>query len=437
MLAFLIRGFYITLIILILVQVFWPRAIPTSEFEKYYDQKILWTGLVKSEPTLSSGGNWIVIIHPDGFEGSIRVNLYAASSYHQGDRVEVAGKVSSIKNFSDFDYVGYSAKDHIFAEVKSAKLKLIEPTRSKWRLQIRKFRSWSLKSLARNLSSEHSTVVAGMLLGIKDPQAQQLNENFQRTGLVHLLVVSGYNLSVAGNLVGIFGYVIGRRYADYLSLLWVWFFVFLVGFSASVVRAGIMVSILFLARIMGRVSFSHISLLLAVLIMVIINPLIAKYDIGFQLSFAATLGVIYASKIFGIYGKKGFWQDTVAPTLGAIVMTLPIISFYFGTVSLISPIANFVIAPAVPVVMLGGSLVLIPYMGNWVAVILTILLKLFLYVVNWLAQIEFSQTEYKMSGVVVWLYFTFVFLSYWWFLEYQKRKLKGMYKRAKMTKITI
>ncbi|MDD3481084.1 MAG: ComEC/Rec2 family competence protein, partial [Patescibacteria group bacterium] len=188
------------------------------------------------------------------------------------------------------------------------------------------------------------------------------------------------------------------------SIFGIWAFVFATGLSASVVRAAIMGSLLLLAGKIGRKSSAFNAILVASSVMVFLNPSILIYDVGFQLSFAAVIGIIYLAphleKPFVIFGKG--LSTIMAGTIAAQLLTIPIISYHFGRVSLISLLANILILPFVPILMLLGFLVAtIGLTSLWLASLLAfipwVLLSYFFLVARELGSLSFAEATYEMS----------------------------------------
>ena len=172
-------------------------------------------------------------------------------------------------------------------------------------------------------------MVLGMLIGYGDSIPKSLSEAFQKTGLTHILVASGFNLTIIASSIGGLAWVLGRRGSDLTSMAIIWMFVVLTGSSGSVARAGIMASLVLLARAFGRMPSSYFTLLFAVVLMTILNPFQLFYDIGFQLSVGATVGVLEAGKLKLHLEREGWLSDLLWPTMGAIIFTAPLICFYF------------------------------------------------------------------------------------------------------------
>jgi len=207
--------------------------------------------------------------------------------------------------------------------------------------------------LEKNLPEPMSSLAAGILLGIQGKMPEAFHQSLISTGTLHIVAASGYNVTiVAVVLMSIVGRVIAKQYAIMIGILGIITYVLLAGSSASVVRAGIMGSLTLIAYYFGRVAEAKRLLWICGVIMILVNPLMIV-DIGFQLSFVATAGLLYIKPWIARYGSKNkFFDEYLYPTLAATLATMPIILIQFGRVSWISPIVNMLILPVVPLIML-------------------------------------------------------------------------------------
>lgn len=210
------------------------------------------------------------------------------------------------------------------------------------------------KSIEKILPEPQASFLAGLLFGIDKNIPKNLLEDFNKTGTRHIIALSGYNITIIASLIMGFLLWLGfwRKHAFYLSITAIIFFVFLTGASASVVRAAIMGLLVLLAQQVGRLSNPKNLLALAAFFMILKEPSALLNNAGLQLSFAATIGIIYLSP----YLKK--LPEILATTLSAQIAVSPLIIFYFHQVSLISPIANLLVLPIIPVTMLVGFIAL-------------------------------------------------------------------------------
>jgi competence protein ComEC len=154
-----------------------------------------------------------------------------------------------------------------------------------------------------------------------------------------------------------------RKQASAVVLVGILTYVFLAGAGAAVVRAGIMGSVVVLSALVGRIVSSRNLLLAAMAAMLMHNPLLLRDDVGFQLSFAATAGlVVLQPKLSGFFSfvpKFAGIRESLSMSIAAIAATLPVIFVSFGQVSLVAPFANLFVLPLVPFVMIAGACVII------------------------------------------------------------------------------
>ncbi len=204
-----------------------------------------------------------------------------------------------------------------------------------------------------SLPEPQASLMAGIVLGTKSGFPYDFYQDLKKTGTLHVVVASGMNVTlIAGVLVSFLVIFINRRSAVILAFLGIWFYVILAGWEAPVVRAGIMGSLAFLAQGLGREKAAFRGLILTGVLMVFIKPFYV-FDLGFQLSFAATTGILLIYP--RIRNLKAFRLpligDDLAVTLAAQGLTLPIMIFNFGGINLISPLVNGLVLWTVPWIM--------------------------------------------------------------------------------------
>ncbi len=249
------------------------------------------------------------------------------------------------------------------------------------------FREMLVARLMRVFDEPFSSLAAALLLGVRSDIPYDIKEAFRQTGLTHVLALSGFNISILINSIARMCGFLPRRLRGVVTIGIITLFTIMVGAQASIVRAAIMGSISVLAEIIGRPYDSKRALFVSAAVMVIIEPSILT-DIGFQLSFAATAGIIFHAKkcekwmVFlpEKFGLRGNFSTTMA----AYVWTLPVIMWHFDGISLISPLVNLVVLPMIPYLMLGSFCSLI--FGFLTALPTMLLFKLMLFVIMGTAQ---------------------------------------------------
>ena len=243
----------------------------------------------------------------------------------------------------------------------------------------------------RTLPPREAALAAGMILGDKTGFDSSLNTDLKNSGLMHLVVISGANLMILMTVVinGLTG-VINRKIAIIIGILLTWIFVGIVGWQVSILRAVLMVSLIYWAQLLGRKFSISRSVFLVFLLMVIIDYHFLK-DVSFWLSFTAYLGVL---------AGKGRWS-----VVWVTLWTMPIVSIYFGKVSIISPIANGLViglSELVTVFGLVGVMVgqFFSSLGAGILLLILPVLRYFLYVVDLFGQLAFASMEMTFN---VWM----------------------------------
>jgi len=307
------------------------------------------------------------------------------------------------------------------------------------------------KRIDEVLPEPQAALLNGMIFGIKGAMPKDFFGALKRTGVLHVIALSGMNISILINAVfGILTPFFGRRKACLLAVLLIIIFIWFVGPSASVVRAGVMGGLSLAAGYFGRQYWGVFSLIIAVGIMILVSPKVVG-DIGFQLSVAATVGImIFATQKstrnlgprtknikkdtpgvsqIGHLGKLGrlnsppigskikrnsflrkFLKEmkegtvnNLRVTLAAQIFTLPIILANFGELSIISPLTNVLIAPLVPYITSWGLLAailvaLIKPLGILLLWCLWVLLSYFVVVVKLTNLIPFASVNVPKIG---------------------------------------
>ncbi|MFH0829150.1 MAG: ComEC/Rec2 family competence protein [Candidatus Kerfeldbacteria bacterium] len=224
-------------------------------------------------------------------------------------------------------------------------------------------KSWFESSIRRTLPNPEAPLLSGLLLGSRDEIPYELKQDFRISGTSHIVAVSGFNVTIVVALIAsMLRYLpIPRGARLSLTCAAIAGFVMLTGSSPSVVRAGIMGSLVVLGRETGRLADALHTLMVSVTVMVVADPAIIA-SIGFQLSVAATLGLVLLSSRFekllshipSLFGIR----SSLGTTLAAVVVTQPLITLYFGQISVVAPITNLIILPLIPIAMLVGFCVI-------------------------------------------------------------------------------
>ena len=336
------------------------------------------------------GTTALVVDEPDERENSVRYIAKIGESrvlivsrlspkFKYGDRLSVLGK---------FERVGdaYLNKDGVYYQVLFPKLSLVGEGDGNWlRAKLFAVKNWFSANIARLIAEPENALAGGLVLGAKQSLGKDLLDDFRNAGLIHMVVLSGYNITiVALSMMWFFGKFLSKRVSIIAGVISILLFAVMVGGGATVFRASIMAILALLAQATGRTSEISRALVLAALLMVFINPKLLVFDIGFQLSFLATLGLIYLEPIIRPYfirlPEKILWMDfrkIASATIAAQLAVLPLILYTFGNFSLYAFPVNMLVLPIVPtsmlLVFLTGILFPIP------------IISLIAYPISWLA----------------------------------------------------
>jgi competence protein ComEC len=293
-------------------------------------------------------------------------------TFHYGNILRLRGSLKTPPENEDFSYRDYLAAQHIHSYMSSADVTVL-PGRggSLVYTALYQFKEKALANIYRMFPDPESSLMAGILLGVDTGLTQELQQAFKNTGTAHIIAISGFNISIiAGLFVTFFSRFLGPRRGTIVAILGIIFYTILVGGDAAVVRAAIMGSLALFAKQIGRRQAALNTLLAVALFMCLWNPLYL-WDVGFQLSFFATLGLILYADPFSQFATglitrylpassaekfATIFSEFVLLTLAAQVTTIPIMAYHFQRISLVSFLANPFILPAQPAVMILGGL---------------------------------------------------------------------------------
>ena len=317
--------------------------------------------------------------------GLALVQIPRFPGYGYGDRLRVFGALETPPVFEDFSYREYLARQGVHSLLRFGGTSFIASRQCSplknwdWKCNpifqtVFDFKARVLQTVARIFPEPQASLLAGILLGVESGISQNLKDAFNITGTSHIVVISGFNVAIiAGVFASLSKRLAGRfapRRAALVAIGGIALYTVLVGADPPVVRAALMGSLALLAPLIGRQVFAPAALVGAALVMTAINPLIL-FDVGFQLSFFATLGlVLYAEPItnavVGLATRltplaterrvTGYVSEFFSLTLAAQITTLPLIVYYFRRLSLIALLANVLVLPAQPGVMILGGL---------------------------------------------------------------------------------
>jgi len=342
---------------------------------------------------------WNLIINPqdlDSYQGNILVYTDLYPQYYYGDVIEISCTVYQPENIVDeagkiFAYDKYLAKDNIFGTCFRPRIKVIAQQKDLF-FYLSKSKEYFLNNLNIYLVEPASSLSKAIILAARREIPDDLRQDFARVGLSHVVAISGLHIAI---IVWILQTVlctlgVARKKAFYFLLLLLIAYLYLLGFPSSALRASLMVSMVLLGPFLGRSTTSIYSLLLVADIFILFNPYLLLYDLGFQLSFLAVLGLLFYVKFFNRYlffiPERFKIREVMSVTLAAQVFTWPLIVYNFGIFSLIAPIANFFVLPLLPIILCLSLFLALFGAWHWLASIVAWPLFIFLRLIVWLAE---------------------------------------------------
>lgn len=333
----------------------------------------------------------LVVSLESPYQGRIKVNVQRYPEFVYGDLVQIKGIIK--KPFPESEK--YFAKDGIFGISNFPKIEKIKSGQgSAIMAGLLKFKNQIKGTFKSILPQEKAAFLSGITLGERESFSKELEEKMSISGTTHLVALSGYNISVIAWAVAlIFGSFFSKTISFYGSVSVIVLFVLMTGAEASVVRAAIMGIIALLALQAERMYSLRNAIVITAFLMVVFNPKVLVFDLGFQLSFAALLGIVYLSPVVKSIlriRESGFlsWKQNALITFSAQAAVVPFLLGTFGVFSLTSFVANILILEAVPLTMgigfVAGGL---GFISNFLAQIVGWLLNLFLTYELWIIDI--------------------------------------------------
>lgn len=292
-----------------------------------------------------------------------------------GAPVRLYGVVSTPPDFADFSYREYLARRGVHSQMARASVRVEagDPGGNPLLRALFSVRSRGELLINRLLAEPYAALANGMLLGVESSIPDELMAQFNDTSTSHVIVISGSNVAlIAGVLLSIGARLFGRRGALWWTVGGISLYALLVGAEPSVVRAAVMGSLVVIAAFWGRRSTALASLGAACLAMVVWNPLVL-WDVGFQLSAAATAGIVlFAPRLLSLVRPAsvsgaipaapttlqrwaGLPAETLAMTLAASLAVQPLITMHFQRISLVGLLSNLLIVPVQPLILLAGA----------------------------------------------------------------------------------
>lgn len=355
---------------------------------------------------------WVAASHIEGdrlsanVEGLMVARADLGQQWVYGQGIELTGRLRTPQDTDDFAYSTYLARQGVYSEMPFAAAVPTGQAGGSWAGHLlHSLRARGVSTLHRLYPDPAAGLLAGILLGDETGISPRLKEAFNDTATRHIVAISGFNIGIiAGLVLNLASRRVGVRKAIWIAALSVLGYTILVGAQASVVRAGIMGLVVLGSQLAGRDQHSLNTLAFTAALMALINPLVL-WDVGFQLSFTATLGLVVFAAPLQLWANTHLeahlpteWaarlkvplSDYVLLTFAAQIFTLPLLLYYFGRLSLVALPANLLVLPLQPAILILGGLsllagTLVPWVGQLFALLAGPLTSLTITIVEWLA----------------------------------------------------
>jgi len=382
----------------------------------YLDQKINITGEIIREPDIRETSTRL-IVKVDFIEtgkGKIFTNeniiliTQKYPEYQIKEKISAYGKIQTPENFKnendiEFDYKSFLAKDKIYSLIYYAGVEKIinpnNPTKFSIQQKIFSIKKQFLGNIQKVIPSPEAELLGGILLGAKRSLGKDLEEDFRKTGLIHIVVLSGYNITIIADAIFRFLAFLPFMFQNILGVVSIVIFAIMVGSGPTVIRSTIMAILAILSRTSHRTYNVNRALFFAGAIMIFHNPMILLYDPSFQLSFLATIGLIHlsdkVSKVLFFIPERFGLKEISSATLSTQIAVLPLLVTMTGEISIVSPIVNLLTLQIIPLTMLvgfiSGLLVFINHnVGLFFAIIPYLFLNYILKIVGFFAELDFA-----------------------------------------------
>lgn len=290
------------------------------------------------------------------------VSTSKTTEYKYGDSIYIEGDLSKPENFitaqgKEFNYVKYLANQDIYFLLKYPEIKIISRGNGNFLYSfLYKIKNSFIKSINEVIDLPESSLAGGLVLGLRGGFDEDMRNNLIETGTIHIVALSGYNVSiVAESVMKTFKQIFSQNISVVLGIITILLFVILTGAEATAVRAGIMATIMLIGRMTGRKYLAGRGLVIAALLMITYDPRIVT-DMSFQLSFIATAGVLFLPpkilRYFSFLPVRFGIREMIVSTVSATISVLPLILYSTGVLSMVSLFVNSLILLFIPYAML-------------------------------------------------------------------------------------
>ncbi|MES2315651.1 MAG: ComEC/Rec2 family competence protein [Patescibacteria group bacterium] len=316
------------------------------------------SGIIVDEPDIRENSQMLTV---ETNNTKILITTGFDQEFKYGDEIGFSGKLQKPENFitdqgKEFDYVDYLRKDGIFYVMSYANIEILSHDNGNFiKSALFSVKEKFLDKMNMAIPAPENLLMGGLILGEKSAFDQSLRQSFVDTGTIHIVALSGYNVTILANWVMQLFKFLPQALGISAGILTILLFVIMTGGSSTAIRAGIMATLALVARATGRNYDVARALMLAGVIMILLNPFVLVFDVSFQLSFIATIAVIFLQprieKYFMWVTDKFELRNIISTTCAAYVFVAPFILYEMGNFSLVALPANILILPFIPFTM--------------------------------------------------------------------------------------
>ncbi|MDP2934465.1 MAG: ComEC/Rec2 family competence protein [bacterium] len=428
-----ISNIFLIICLIFIVAVFFisPSLIKKIPYQNFGEG--LFIGTVIKEPEIKNSNTKLTIKTENE---KILVTTGNYPQYFYGDVLKVQGELEEPKIFDEFDYKNYLAKEGIYLVAYWPEIEILERDKGNPIFgAILKFKNKTTNSIEKIMPFPEASLLEGIILGNKQIFSEDLKNSLNITGTSHIVAISGMNIVIISEILMFVLIAMGlwRKHAFWFVLVLIFLFIIMVGAPASAVRAGIMGAILLYAQKIGRISNAARIMVFAAAIMLIFNPLLLRYDVGFQLSFLAVFGLIYIKPVFDELILKKIKKEElngllqiVTTTLAAQIAVLPVLIYNFGRISFISPLTNILIVPFIPfltaigLIFIGGTIIW-GFLGKILLWPVYLGVTYVLKIIDWFSKIPWAAKEIQNIHWLFLIGYYILLIGLIWLFKRSKR----------------
>lgn len=404
------------------------------------NEKIELTGVVVDDPIKNNKNTKLIVKLKEYKDVKILVFANLGEDFEYGDEVSVYGKLEVPQNFitdtgKEFDYVNYLRKDGIFYTMSFANVEILSHDNGNIiKKYLFKFKNSFLEKINYAITPPESSLMAGLILGERANFDKDEREAFIRTGTIHIIALSGYNITIVAEWFMKLFKFLPINLGLGMGMLAIILFVIMTGGASTGVRAGIMATLVLVARATGRTYDVGRALILAGIVMILFNPMILAFDVSFQLSFIATVAVIFLTprieKYFIWVTPRFQLRDIITVTFSAYIFVLPFILYKMGNLSLVALPANILVLPFIPFTMLLGFITGgFGFISSFLSLVSGYVSYLFLHyelsVINFLSDLSFASYTIKNFPLVL-VILIYAYFMYFLFGKSIKKLFEAM-----------